>query len=102
MSILQSRHCNKRFLVSPRFIPPHNLEKHSTPVGCEHCYYTGYLSRKAIYELIPIDDEMASIIRENKQTRLEDSHKIKFLEDAAWNLFAEGLTSIEEVYPFFI
>lgn len=28
-------------------------------VGCEYCYYTGYSGRKAIYEVIPIDDELA-------------------------------------------
>jgi len=96
-------HCNSENKVTdslfpPGFALPQNLESHSIPVGCEHCYYTGYSGRKAIYELIPIDDEMASIIRENKQeqTTLENSHKIKFLKDAAWEMFAQ------EVYPFFI
>ena len=94
----------KKSVFPPGFVPPHNLEKHSTPMGCEHCYYTGYSGRKAIYELIPIDDEMARVIRdsEEEQSTLESSSNVKFLKDAAWDLFSSGLTSIEEVYPFFI
>ncbi|WP_321515391.1 GspE/PulE family protein [Marinifilum fragile] len=94
----------KDSLYPPGFVPPNNLQKHSTPTGCEHCYYTGYSGRKAIYELIPIDDDMARVIRDNEQEQViaEDSANIKLLKNAAWELFSSGQTSIEEVYPFFV
>ncbi len=38
----------KDSLYPPGFVPPNNLQKHSTTTGCEHCYYTGYSGRKAI------------------------------------------------------
>ncbi len=34
------------------------------PVGCEKCFYTGYRGRKAIYEIIPIDDDIRTCIRD--------------------------------------
>jgi type IV pilus assembly protein PilB len=46
-------------------VPPVNLETHAVAVGCEHCYYTGYSGRKAIYELIPVEEETARLIRNN-------------------------------------
>jgi len=86
------------------FSAPSNLRKHSVSVGCEHCYYTGYSGRKAIYELIPIENEISHLIRNNELNieDLEVRNQLKFLQDSAWKLFASQLTSIEEVYPFFI
>ncbi|PCH68435.1 MAG: general secretion pathway protein GspE [Bacteroidales bacterium] len=91
-------------LFPPGFVPPNNLNKHSSPVGCEHCYYTGYSGRKAIYELIPVEAEVERLIREN-EAGSEEIHSLKhiqFLQNSAWELFSKQLTSIEEVYPFFI
>lgn len=91
-------------LFPPGFIPPHNLEKHSSPVGCEHCYYTGYSGRKAIYELIPVEDNVSTLIRDNEMdsSQIQNEINVPFLKNSAWELFAKQLTSIEEVYPFFI
>ncbi|WP_461639570.1 GspE/PulE family protein [Labilibaculum euxinus] len=91
-------------LFPPGFTPPTQLKYHSAPVGCEHCYYTGFSGRKAIYELIPVEEEVSRFIRENT-LNIEDlqfNEEIRFLKNSAWDLFASQLTSIEEVYPFFI
>ncbi|MBR9915728.1 MAG: type II/IV secretion system protein [Algicola sp.] len=74
------------------------------PVGCDHCYHTGYYGRKAIYEIIPITKELVFYIKEN---RLEidqyiEENSIPTLRDNAIKLIKEGITSIEEVYSLLI
>ena len=72
---------------------------HFAPVGCPHCFYTGYLGRKAIYEVIPIDSELSMAIREGV-TDIGDylkKHGIKTLKDSAVALYNQGETSKEEI-----
>ena len=71
-------------------------------VGCEHCYYTGYSGRKAIYEVIPIDDELAGAIRtaESEVGHLLEERHIQTLQQSAIGLLKAGMTSLEEVVPF--
>ena len=47
------------------------LDKHHIPVGCESCHYTGYKGRKAVYEVINIDHELADKIKE-QQLKVDD------------------------------
>lgn len=71
-------------------------------VGCEHCYYTGYNGRKAIYEVIPVDEELAMAVREAKSDvsgMLKERH-IRTLQESAIELLKGGKTSVEEVLPF--
>lgn len=83
---------------------PFNLESHSVPVGCEHCYYTGFSGRKAIYELIPMETEVSQSIRDNKMDvqEIKSLKQLKFLKEAAWELFATQQTAIDEVFAYFI
>lgn len=70
------------------------------PVGCEECHYTGYKGRVAIYEIIPIDKELALRIKENK-LNIDDyicDHQIESLATRAMSLLKQGITSLEEVY----
>jgi len=84
----------------PRNFPYKNeVEHHYVPVGCEHCYYTGYKGRKAIYEVIPIDYELANYIKKNDfdVSDLLKKRNIKSLIENAFELFKKGDTTIEEV-----
>jgi type IV pilus assembly protein PilB len=84
----------------PRNFPYKNeTEHHYIPVGCEHCYYTGYKGRKAIYEVIPIDYELANYIKKNDfdVSELLKKRNIKSLIENAFELFKKGETTIEEV-----
>ena len=74
---------------------------HFRPVGCERCYYTGYRGRRAIYEVIPIDDELAEAVRESRPdiAPLLKKRGITTLKDSALDLFLSGQTSLEEVLP---
>lgn len=91
-------------LLPASFEPPRPLHSHFTPVGCEACYFTGYRGRKALYEVIPIDQELSNAI---KTQRFEVSEalaerNILSLRDNAFELLEQGLTSIEEVYPLLL
>lgn len=82
-------------------IPFDKPEKHSTPVGCDKCHYTGYKGRVALYEIIPIDQELAACIKQNDHdiTMKLKERNIQSLSTRAYEIFTEGKTSLEEVYP---
>lgn len=99
-------HCKKeeafkKELFPPAFEPFYTISKHSIPVGCNKCYFTGYKGRKAIYEVIPIDGVLAEKIKKNEinvDAELKE-RGIQKLSFNAFELFAQGLTSIDEIYP---
>lgn len=83
---------------------PDNLTKHHVAVGCEQCYHTGYSGRKAIYEIIPIDNELSSLIK-NNQLMIDqyiEEKEIFTLKKNALSLIREGTTSIEEVFSLLL
>ncbi len=88
-------------LYPKQFKPYNKVNHHCVPKGCEQCFYTGYKGRKAVYEVIPIDQELAfEIKKENMYIQsLLQERGIHTLAENAFRLFNEGLTSIEEIYP---
>lgn len=78
-----------------------NIGHYYKPVGCEECFYTGYKGRKAIYEVIPIDNELSKAIRDSRdEIEFECKERgIITLKDSAYKLFEEGYTSMEELIP---
>lgn len=87
-------------LFPKTFSAPRKLNQHHVPKGCDHCYYTGYKGRKALYEIIPIDVDLAENIKSNNfnVAQLLKEKKIKTLKDNAFELLEKGVTSIDEVY----
>ena len=82
----------------------HAPEEHFVAVGCESCHYTGYKGRQAIYEIIPIDNELSNCIKEQNM-RVEDlltTRGIKSIGERADSLWKSGVTTLEEVYPFLL
>jgi type IV pilus assembly protein PilB len=75
-------------------------------VGCDHCFYSGYYGRKAIYEVIPIDKEFYQIIKNrDSETDISDflkKKKILTLKDLAFELLIKGDTSLSEVSQYLI
>ncbi|MEO1411653.1 MAG: GspE/PulE family protein [Bacteroidota bacterium] len=99
-------HCSKPAKLDPklfprRYTPPRPVVQHHRPVGCEQCYFTGYRGRKAVYEVITIDSELATEIKSGNfaVSHLLQERGIKSLADNAFELLEAGRTSIEEVYP---
>ena len=91
-------------LLPKTFIAPRKMQNHFVNKGCEYCHYTGYKGRKAIYEVIPIDYQLAEHIK-NGQLSIEELLKernIRTLRDNAFDLFEKGLTTIDEIYPILL
>jgi type IV pilus assembly protein PilB len=84
-----------------QFKPFHTVLHHYTAKGCEQCYYTGYKGRKAVYEVIPVDQELAQEIKNGNMAiqPLLQERGIQTLAENAFRLFHEGQTSIAEIYP---
>lgn len=83
---------------------PADVHSHYKAVGCPHCYQTGYKGRKAIYEIIPITKELVQKIQDKELEVLQyiKEQKINTLQTNAIQLVAEGITSIEEIYPLLL
>ncbi len=69
--------------------------------GCETCFHTGYLGRKAIYELLLIDDEVRQLIMKNTDAATIKAAVMQkgmrtLRQDGADNVL-HGITSVEEV-----
>lgn len=88
-------------LYPKQFQPYFPVAEHVVATGCNHCYFTGFKGRKAVYEIIPLDRELADEIKkENMQVdHLLKERKISTLGENAFSLFAQQLTTIEEIYP---
>ncbi|MDA8956453.1 GspE/PulE family protein [Flavobacteriales bacterium] len=74
------------------------LTTHFVAEGCENCHYTGYKGRKAIYDVIAIDNQLATIIKENKEYKNSKNN----LAETAFNLLSSGTSSLEEIYPILL
>lgn len=77
-------------------------ERHFEAVGCDRCFYTGYKGRRAVYEVIPMDDELSAMARSAQAdiSPLLSARGISSLTDAGTDLFMRGETSLDEVIPF--
>lgn len=70
-------------------------------VGCEHCRYTGYRGRVAIYEILPFTREIKQMTVERrsssdiKQTARRQG--MKTLREAGWERVCDGATTFEEI-----
>jgi general secretion pathway protein E len=82
------------------------IEKHeNTPViyqpeGCEHCNYSGYNGRTGIYELIPIDKTLRSMIHQKDNLQKMEAHirpKAASIREDGCKRVLLGDTSIAEV-----
>lgn len=87
-----------------QFKAPIQLSKQFVAKGCNACYFTGYKGRKAVYEVIPVDADLSFEIKQGNMEIV--SHlkvrNIKTLAENAFTLFAEGQTTLEEIYPLLL
>lgn len=97
--------CKSRQEVSIDIFPigfkiPKELKYHYISKGCDACYHTGFSGRKAIYEILPIDNELMGFIKNNELSieHYISKEKIQTLKSNAINLIQNGITSVEEVF----
>ena len=72
--------------------------------GCEACHYTGYKGRQAVYEVISLDKDLGELIKNGifDASKELKEREIKSLSENAYQMLANGLTTLEEVYPILI
>ena len=70
-------------------------------VGCRECRNTGYAGRRAIYELMVMNEELREMVVERKSASqlLPAARKagLRLLREDGWRLVRNGLTTPEEV-----
>lgn len=89
-------------LTSLGIQPSDNYSHFRRAVGCEHCLGTGYFGREGIFEVMPIDDTIRSLIMQKEKlqdlrTYLEEQN-IDSLYDAAIKKIQLGITTTDEMY----
>jgi type IV pilus assembly protein PilB len=71
------------------------------PLGCDHCFGTGYKGRMGIYEVMPITDDMRQVIMRNGSVLdiAEQAKKegMRSLRQSGLLKVKQGLTSLEEI-----
>lgn len=83
-----------------KFIHPEPQLKLPQPQGCDHCSHTGFSGRTAIYEIVPIDDQMRRLIHSNTaEYELEQyaRQQAGSIRDDGLRKVLAGKTTIEEV-----
>ena len=69
--------------------------------GCRRCLKTGYVGRKAIFEMLDFNDELRDCVltRPSIQAmrRIVEQGVFRTLQQAGWLLAADGNTSLDEV-----
>ncbi|GJQ31041.1 MAG: type IV fimbrial assembly protein PilB [Phycisphaerae bacterium] len=69
--------------------------------GCEHCNNSGYRGRMALFEIMPMDDEMRELVMKNANTTLLRAHArkrgMRTLRECGLLSIYENLTTIDEV-----
>ncbi|WP_286819837.1 type II secretion system ATPase GspE [Desulfobacter sp. UBA2225] len=101
-------HCREEFVLShgdlSSFDSINGLvpgQKVFRPKGCPKCFNTGYLGRQAIMEIMPLDEELKSLILETSdanQIKVAAVRKgMKTLRSDGLTKVAKGITSLREV-----
>jgi type IV pilus assembly protein PilB len=83
------------------FKPPEVPPMLYRPKGCAKCGETGYRGRIAIFEVVPMDDEMRDSIRSKSPTRVYREilarNQVSTLRREGWERVRAGETTIDEV-----
>jgi general secretion pathway protein E len=71
------------------------------PTGCEACLNTGYRGRKAIFELLDVNNDMRDVILSTPSIqairKIAAQGLFTTLAQSGWKLVADGTTNLEEV-----
>ncbi|MFG0327659.1 MAG: ATPase, T2SS/T4P/T4SS family [Phycisphaerales bacterium JB037] len=71
------------------------------PVGCGRCLGTGFRGRRALFELLDVNDDLRDIILGEPSIgamrRVIDAGLFTTLAQYGWRLAAEGFTSLDEI-----
>jgi len=72
-----------------------------TSTGCARCLRTGYRGRRALFELLDVNDEFRDIILANPSItgmkKVIEQGLFTTLQQFGWRLVADGITTMDEV-----
>lgn len=104
--------CKQQYMPSPHTIEQALKEGHMDktevsawtffkPVGCPKCSNTGYLGRRAIYEVYKITEEMRAIIYKSQDLsalkQAAAASGAMNLRASGWRKAVKGLTTVDEI-----
>ena len=72
------------------------IRYHFLAKGCPKCFFTGYKGRTAVFEILPIEPELAELVKEGKSNKAVQSN-LPSLRQNLINLVREGKTSFSEI-----
>ncbi|MEP0266056.1 GspE/PulE family protein [Dokdonia sp.] len=75
---------------------------HYQAKGCSSCYFTGYVGRSAIYEVLNINGDVAKHIKNGTIEKASEHIALETLPFKAFELLKKGETSLDEIYPLLI
>ena len=101
-------HCKKNIPVPQELknyfaqarLPEDNL---CTPVGCPKCDGTGYHGRRAVFDIMVVNNQLRDLLEDENttlaavQAYIEKEHGSSIMVYKGYQLVAQGVTSIEEV-----
>ena len=71
------------------------------PNGCDHCSKTGYRGRRALFEVLDVDEEIeGAIVRRENATQIRNlslAKGMKTLREDGWAKVFAGVTSVKEI-----
>ncbi len=71
------------------------------PAGCDHCSRTGYRGRRALFEVLEVDEDIeGAIVRRENATQIRNlslSKGMKTLREDGWAKVFAGVTSVKEI-----
>ena len=71
------------------------------PVGCDGCSRTGYKGRRALFEVLEVDEDIeGAIVRRENATQIRNlslSKGMKTLREDGWAKVFKGVTSVKEI-----
>jgi type II secretory ATPase GspE/PulE/Tfp pilus assembly ATPase PilB-like protein len=98
--------CKRAVRVTPgqaTRIGKHLKGAHETyvPVGCAACLRTGFMGRRAIFEMLEFNQELRDLVMSNPtihaMREVIEQGVFQTLQQAGWRLAGEGATSLDEV-----
>ena len=72
-----------------------------SPVGCKRCLRTGFIGRRAVFELLEMTDDLRDVVL--NRPAIQDMRTIikrglfNSLQQSGYQLVSKGLTSVDEV-----
>lgn len=94
-------HCREEYRPVEQYVGVTLPDRLYRGLGCDACFGLGTMGRTAIYEIMPIDQELCSmIIRRSHAGEIKEyavAHGMKTLRDDGIARAAAGITTIEEV-----